>query len=250
MRELLLGFRWQDAVDILLLAVLIYSIINNIRGTRALPMLIGFGMIYALYFLSGQLEIYSVNVILNYVLDWALVLVFVVFQNDIRRALTSVGTGPLRTQRDRQLQNQAVEELVKAVSHLASRRVGALVVLEAEVGLNEYIEVGTRLDAQVSRELVTSIFLPASPIHDGALVIQHGRITAAGCFLPLTSNPNVSKTLGTRHRAAIGLTEETDAVAVVVSEEDGTISLVREGKITRNVDAATLRTTLQKLLLG
>jgi len=143
-----------------------------------------------------------------------------------------------------------VEELIKALTYLASRRVGALVVLQNEVGLNQYIEVGVPLDAQVSKELVTSIFLPGSPIHDGALIIQHGRITAAGCFLPLTTNPNVSKTLGTRHRAAIGLTEETDAAAIVVSEEDGMISLVREGKITRDVDAATLRTTLHRLLLA
>lgn len=250
MKEILLGLRWQDGVDIFLLAIIIYGVINLIRGTRAVPMLIGLGMVYALYFVSGQLEIYSVSVLLNYVLDWSLVLVFIVFQNDIRRALTQVGSGPLRTQRERVQQNQAVEELTKAVAHLGSRRIGALVVLQNEVGLNEYIEVGTRLDAQVSRELVTSIFLPGSPIHDGALIIQRGRITAAGCFLPLTSNPNVSKTLGTRHRAAIGLTEETDAVAVVVSEEDGTISLVLEGKITRNVDAATLRTTLQRLLLA
>jgi uncharacterized protein (TIGR00159 family) len=139
---------------------------------------------------------------------------------------------------------------VKAVTALAARRVGALIVLQNEVGLNEYIEVGTRLDAQVSKELVMSVFLPGSPIHDGALIIQHGRMTAAGCFLPLTTNPAVSKTLGTRHRAAIGLTEETDAVTLVVSEEDGMVSLVREGKITRDVDAAALRTTLQRLLVG
>jgi DNA integrity scanning protein DisA with diadenylate cyclase activity len=123
-------------------------------------------------------------------------------------------------------------------------------VLQNEVGLNEYIEVGTRLDARASKELLTSIFMPGSPIHDGALIIQQGRITAAGCFLPLTTNPAVSKTLGTRHRAAIGLTEETDALAVVVSEEDGTVSLVREGKLTRDVDPPTLRTTLQRLLVG
>jgi uncharacterized protein (TIGR00159 family) len=212
-------------------------------------MLFGLGVVYAIYFFSGQLEIYTVNVLLNYLLDWSLVLVIIVFQNDIRRALTQVGTRPLFSQKDRVAQGQAVEELVKAVSYLAARRVGALIVLQNEVGLNEYIEVGTRLDARVSRELVTSIFLPGSPIHDGALVVQHGRITAAGCFLPLTTNPNVSKTLGTRHRAAIGLTEETDCVAIVVSEEDGTVSLVREGKITRDVDAATLRTTLQRLLV-
>jgi uncharacterized protein (TIGR00159 family) len=250
MKELFLGFRWQDGLDIFLLAIVIYWGINLIRGTRAVPMLIGLGIVYGIYFVSGQLEIYTVNVLLNYLLNWSLVLVIIVFQNDIRRALTQVGTGPLFSQKERIAQSQTVEELVKAVSYLAARRVGALIVLQHEVGLNEYIEVGTRLDAQVSRELVTSIFLPGSPIHDGALVIQHGRITAAGCFLPLTANPNVSKTLGTRHRAAIGLTEETDGVALVVSEEDGTISLVREGKITRDVDAATLRTTLQRLLVG
>jgi DNA integrity scanning protein DisA with diadenylate cyclase activity len=128
--------------------------------------------------------------------------------------------------------------------------VGALIVLQNEVGLNEYIEVGTPLDARVSRELVVSIFLPGSPVHDGALIIQGGRMTAAGCVLPLTSNPNLSRTLGTRHRAAIGLTEETDAVVLVVSEEDGTVSLVHRGRMTRDVDPGTLRVNLQRLLLG
>ena len=250
MKELFTGFRWQDGVDILILAVVIYSGINMIRGTRAVPMLIGLGMVYGIYFASGQLEIYTINVLLQNLLGWSLVLVFIVFQNDIRRALTQVGTGPMFSARDRVAQGQAVEELVKAVTSLAARRVGALIVLQNEVGLNEYIDVGVRLDAQVSKELVTSVFMPSSPIHDGALIIQHGRMTAAGCFLPLTANPTVSKTLGTRHRAAIGLTEETDALALVVSEEDGTVSLVREGKITRDVDATTLRTTLQRLLVG
>jgi diadenylate cyclase len=248
--DVLSGFRWQDAVDILLMAVVIYSVINLIRGTRAVPMLIGLGMLYGVYFVSGRLEIYTINVILQNLLGWSIILVFIVFQNDIRRALTQVGTGPLFSSGERIAQSQAVEELVKGVTSMASRRVGALVVLQNEVGLNEYIEVGTRLDAQVSKELVSSIFMPGSPIHDGALIIQQGRITAAGCFLPLTTNPTVSKTLGTRHRAAIGLTEETDALAIVVSEEDGMVSLVREGKITRDVDAATLRTTLQRLLVG
>jgi uncharacterized protein (TIGR00159 family) len=236
--ELLFSFRWQDGVDIFLLAIGIYSGIQLIRGTRAVPMLIGLGMVYGLYFLTSLFEIYTVEILLNYVLSWSLVLFLIVFQNDIRRLLTQVGTGPLFSPRDRMAQG-----------HLAGRRVGALIVFQNEVGLNEYIEVGTRLDARVSRELVTSIFLPESPIHDGALIVQNGRITAAGCFLPLTTNPNVSKTLGTRHRAAIGLTEETDAMVIVVSEEDGTISLVREGAITRDVDAATLRTTLQRLLI-
>jgi len=248
--DVILNFRWQDALDILLLAVLIYSGINLIRGTRAVPMLIGLGVVYGVYFLSAELEIYTINALLRNLLGWSLVFVFIVFQNDIRRALTQVGTGPLFSPGERIAQSQAVEELVKGATAMASRRVGALIVLQSEVGLNEYIEVGTRLEAQVSKELVSSIFTPGSPIHDGALIIQQGRITAAGCFLPLTTNPAVSKTLGTRHRAAIGLTEETDAVAIVVSEEDGKISLVREGKITRDVDPGTLRTTLQRLLIG
>jgi diadenylate cyclase len=250
MKELFTSFRWQDGLDILVLSVVIYWGLNLIRGTRAVPMLIGLGMVYAIYFLSNVFEVYTLNVLLRNLLGWSLVLVFIVFQDDIRRALTQVGTRPLFSPRERVAQGQAVEELIKALTYLASRRVGALVVLQNEVGLNQYIEVGVPLDAQVSKELVTSIFLPGSPIHDGALIIQHGRITAAGCFLPLTTNPNVSKTLGTRHRAAIGLTEETDGAAIVVSEEDGMISLVREGKITRDVDAATLRTTLHRLLLA
>jgi diadenylate cyclase len=131
---------------------------------------------------------------------------------------------------------------------LASKRIGALIVLQRDVGLNDFVEVGTRLDARVSKELITSIFQPLSPIHDGALIIHKARIIAAGCFLPLTTNPHVSKTLGTRHRAGIGLTEETDALVIVISEEEGAISMVREGRITRNVDAATLRSTLQRLL--
>jgi len=250
MKELFTSFRWQDGLDILVLSVVIYWGLNLIRGTRAVPMLIGLGMVYAIYFLSNVFEVYTLNVLLRNLLGWSLVLVFIVFQDDIRRALTQVGTRPLFSPRERVAQGQAVEELIKALTYLASRRVGALVVLQNEVGLNQYIEVGVPLDAQVSKELVSSIFMPGSPIHDGALIIQQGRITAAGCFLPLTTNPTVSKTLGTRHRAAIGLTEETDALAIVVSEEDGMVSLVREGKITRDVDAATLRTTLQRLLVG
>jgi uncharacterized protein (TIGR00159 family) len=245
-----LGLRWQDAVDIVLLSVVLYAGMNLIRGTRAVPMLIGLLVVYGIYFVSGQLEIYTTHILLQNLLGWSLIFVFIIFQNDIRRALTQVGTGPLFSPADRIAQGQAIEELVKAVTTMAARRIGALIVLQNEVGLNEYIEVGTRLDARASKELLTSIFMPGSPIHDGALIIQQGRITAAGCFLPLTTNPAVSKTLGTRHRAAIGLTEETDALAVVVSEEDGTVSLVREGKITRDVDPPTLRTTLQRLLVG
>ncbi len=173
--------------------------------------------------------------------------IVVLFQNDIRRALTEVGRGSLFGVGERAAYGPVLEEVTKAAVSLAGKRVGALIVLEREIGLNEYIEIGTRLEARVSKELLWSIFSPVAPLHDGAVVIQRGRIAAAGCFLPLTTNPNVSKVLGTRHRAAIGLTEETDAVVVVVSEEEGTISLVREGRITRDVDVGALHTSLHQL---
>ncbi|MBI4515675.1 MAG: TIGR00159 family protein [Deltaproteobacteria bacterium] len=247
MLELLANFRIQDAIDIAIIAFVVYHIIDLIRGTRAAQMLIGLAVVFITYLSSQYFDLYTLNWILDNFLSSFLLLIVVIFQNDIRRALAQVGAGSLFGA-DRRLQHQEVEEVIRSVVALAAKRVGALIVFQREVGLNEYIEVGTRLDARVSRELMLSIFTPSSPIHDGALIIQKGHITAAGCFLPLTTNPNVSKTLGTRHRAAIGLTEETDAVVIVVSEEEGSISMVREGRITRDLDAGTLRATLLKLL--
>jgi diadenylate cyclase len=242
-------FRWQDAVDIGIIAFVSYRVINLIRGTRAAQMLMGLVVVFATYLASQYFGLYTLNWVLDNFLASMILVIVVIFQNDIRRALTQVGSGPSFVGGpDKIAHTQFLEEIVRATSALAAKRTGALLVLEREVGLNEYIEVGTRLDARVSRELIQSIFLTSSPIHDGALIVQKGRITAAGCFLPLTTNPNVSKTLGTRHRAAIGLTEETDAVVIVVSEEEGKISLVREGRITRDLDPGTLRTTLQQLL--
>jgi uncharacterized protein (TIGR00159 family) len=247
MFELVSNLRIQDAVDILIIAYVIYRIIDLIRGTRAVQMLIGLGVVFLIYLSSQSFQLYTLNWILDNFLSSILLVIVVIFQDDIRRALTQVGTRTF-IGRKPQLQQQDLEEVVRAAVALASKRIGGLIVVQREVGLNQYMEVGTHLDAQVSRELIVSIFLPASPIHDGALIIHQGRIIAAGCFLTLTTNPFVSKTLGTRHRAAIGLTEETDAIVVVVSEEEGTISLVREGRITRGMDAGTLRNTLQKLL--
>jgi len=247
MLELLSNFRVQDAIDIAIITFVIYRTIDLIRGTRAVQMLIGLAVVFLTYLSSQYFSLYTLNWILDNFLSSILLVIVVIFQDDIRRALTQVGTRPFFGTEPR-LHGQDLEEIVRAAVSLASKRIGALVVLPRDVGLNQYIEVGTPLDAKVSKELITSIFLPTSPIHDGALIIQHGRIIAAGCFLPLTTNPHVSKTLGTRHRAAIGLTEETDAIVLVISEEEGAISLVREGRITRDVDAGTLRSSLQRLL--
>jgi uncharacterized protein (TIGR00159 family) len=247
MLELVANFRLQDAVDIGIIAFVIYRIIDLIRGTRAARMLVGLFVVFLTYLSSQFFDLYTLNWILDNFLSSVLLVIVVIFQNDIRRALTQVGTRPIFGA-DHRMLGQDLEEIVRAVVALASKRIGGLLVCEREVGLNEYIERGTQLDARISKELILSTFVTSSPIHDGAMVIRKGRITAAGCFLPLTTNPNVSKTLGTRHRAAIGLTEETDAVVIVVSEEDGGISLVTDGRITRGLDAGTLRTTLQKLL--
>lgn len=245
--SLLGDFRWQDVVDMLIISFVVYQLVLLIRGTRAVQMITGFLVLAAVYQGAQFFELYTVNWVLDSIGNVLLIAIVVVFQADIRRMLTQVGTGPLFGRMQRVAHGQAIEEITRAAVLLAGRRIGALVVLARDVGLNEYMEGGTRLDAQVTKELILSIFLPSSPLHDGALVVQHGRIVTAGCFLPLTTNPNVSKTLGTRHRAAIGLTEETDAVVVVVSEEEGKISLVREGRITRDLDAGILRSTLQQL---
>jgi diadenylate cyclase len=247
MTDLFAQLRWRDLLDITLVACGVYWIIHLIRGTRAVQMLLGLVVLILTYLGSQALELYTVNWVLNNFLSSILLVIVVLFQNDIRRALTEMGKGSLFSVKERTVYSEVVEEIVQAAVSLAGKRTGALLVLEREIGLNEYIEGGIRLDARVRKELICSVFVPASPIHDGALVIQKGRIAAAGCFLPLTTDPNVSKTLGTRHRAAIGLTEETDAVVVVVSEEGGSLSLVQGGRISRNLDAVTLHTTLRQL---
>jgi len=249
MLQLLDNFRLQDAIDIGIVAFIIYSLIQLIRGTRAARMLIGLGVVVLIYLSSRLFDLYTVNWILDNFLSSVLLVIVIIFQGDIRRALVQVGSRPVFGS-DNRLAGQDLEEIIRAVVTMASRRIGGLIVFERETGLNEFTEGGTALDAQISKELIQSIFSTASPIHDGALIVRKGRITAAACFLPLTANPTVSKTLGTRHRAAIGITEESDAVVIAVSEEDGGISLVVDGRITRDLDAGTLRSTLQKLLVG
>jgi diadenylate cyclase len=249
MLELLDNFRLQDAVDIGIVAFIIYSLIELIRGTRAARALVGLGVVVLIYLSSQVFDLYTLNWILDNFLSSVLLVIVIIFQHDIRRALVQVGSRPFFGTEHR-LAGQDLEEIIRAVATMATRRIGGLIVFERETGLNEFVEGGTTLDAQITKELILSIFVTASPIHDGALIVRKGRITAAACFLPLTGNPNVSKTFGTRHRAAIGITEESDAVVVAVSEEDGGISLVVDGRITRDLDAGTLRSTLQKLLVG
>jgi diadenylate cyclase len=248
MIEIFTQLRWQDLLDIGIIAFIVYRLIHMMRGTRAIQMVIGLVVVLMVYVGSQTAGLFTLNWVLDNFLGSIILVVIVIFQSDIRRALTQVGTTPLFGGPDRIERGQALEEIVKAVVSMAGKRVGALVVFEREVGLNDYIEVGTPLDARVSRELVESVFLPRSPIHDGALMIRKGRMAAARCFLPLSMDSNLSRELGTRHRAAVGLTEETDAAAVVVSEEQGKISLVVDGKVTQDVDGPRLRSELTRLL--
>jgi len=248
MIEIFTQLRWQDVLDIGIIAFIVYRLIRMMRGTRAMQMVIGLVIVLLVYVGSQQLGLFTLSWVLENFLGSIILVVVVIFQSDIRRALTQVGMAPLFSGPERIEHGQALEEITKAVVSMAGKRVGALIVIEREVGLNDYIEVGTPLDARVSRELVESIFSPRSPIYDGALVIRQGRMAAARCILPLSEDSTLSPELGTRHRAAVGLTEQTDAAAVVVSEENGKISLVVDGKVTQNLDEPQLRGALKRLV--
>ncbi len=243
------NLRWLlDLLDIGIVAFIIYRIILLIKGTRAVQMLLGLAVILIVYVGSQVAGLYTLHWLLDNFLSSIILVIVVLFQNDIRRALIHVGRNPFFADLSYREETEVMEELVQASVNMASKRIGALIVIERETGLKDFLEVGVEIDAKVSSDLITSIFLPYSPIHDGALVIQQGRLKRAGCFLPLSQNPDISKALGTRHRAAIGLTELVDAVAIVVSEETGKISVVVGGRITRDLDSTTLRRVLKRLL--
>jgi uncharacterized protein (TIGR00159 family) len=252
MLELIPQIRWQDVVDIGIITFLVYRALQIVRGSRAMQMIMGLAVILVVYASSRALGLFTLNWILDNFLASIILVIIVIFQSDIRRALTQVGSAPLFGSADRMVQKREdiIGEVVQASVALAEQHVGGLIVIEREVRLNEYMEIGTRLDARVSRELVQSVFLPHSPIHDGALVIQKGRVTAVRCLLPLSTNPNLRKTWGTRHRAALGVTEESDAVAIVISEQEGTVALVVGGNVTENIDGDRLRAALQGLVNG
>ena len=243
------NFRWLlDALDIGLVAFIIYRIILLIKGTRAVQMLLGLAVILFVYVASQIAGLYTLRWLLDNFLSSIILVIVVIFQNDIRRALIHVGRNPFFADLSYKEETEVMEELVKACVNMASKKIGALIVIERETGLKDFLEVGIEIDAKVTSDLISSIFLPYSPIHDGALVIQQGRLQRAGCFLPLSQNPDISKALGTRHRAAIGLTELVDAVAIVVSEETGKISVVVGGRITRDLDSTSLKRVLKRLL--
>ena len=250
MLETFLEIRWIDILDIIIVAFIIYQIMVLVKGTRAQHMLWGLAILIIIYFLSQWSGLVTLRWVLNIFLSSIIIIIIVIFQHDIRRALIQVGRPQLFSGAEKAEKVYEIEEVVKTSFSLAQKEIGAIIVLERNVGLRDYIEVGREIDAKVSHELLTSIFHPSSPIHDGAVIIHGGRITSASCYLPLTTNTHVSKSLGTRHRAAIGLTEETDAVVVVVSEEKGTVSLIVEGVIRQSLEPPDLRESLQRLFVA
>ena len=239
----------RDTVDILLVAAGIYWLLLLIRGTRAIQILVGLIVLIALSLASELFQLAALGMILERFLGSAVLIIVILFQNDIRRALARVGRGFFPSFSAEQ-ELQVVEEIVRAAGALSQRRHGALIVLERESNLGDLIEAGVSVDAQISKELLTSIFQPSSPMHDGAVVIQEGRVSSAGCILPLTLRTDLPEGLGTRHRAAVGITEETDALVVVVSEETAKISVVLGGDMLRGLDAPRLRVVLRDVLGG
>ena len=234
--------------DVLLVATLIYRGLLVIKGTRAAPMLTGLTLIVLLYFLAKPLGLVTLAWILENFLSSLILIVVVIFQDEIRRGLTKVGLQPLYRKEDGRVVEGTIEDLVLVCSRLSELKLGALIVMKREIGLDELVEDAAVLDARFNRKLLLSIFLKDSPLHDGAVLIEGSFIKAAGCLLPLSSNPDLDPNLGTRHRAALGLSERSDAVIIVVSEENGSISLVREGKINRNLDPSVLRDSLLRVL--
>jgi diadenylate cyclase len=245
--EPLPALRWQDAVDILIMAVLFYNLVVLLRGTRAVQMLAGLGFLMAVSFAAGRLGLHAVNWVLQNFLGALVIVVVILFQPELRRALANVGRAPLLRLFDPIKEERVLQEVVRATGALAAKRVGALIALQRETDLRNYVEGGVPLDALASRELLFAVFLPASPVHDGAVLLEGRRLSQAGCVLPLSQKVDLPKELGTRHRAALGLAEETDAAVIVVSEETGAITLAVDGELRRNLDQAELGRQLDRL---
>jgi diadenylate cyclase len=246
MMQLFTHLRWQDFLDIILVAVIIYQVILLLKGTQALQVLAGMFIVFLVYLGARSLGLFTLEWLLDGVVRSFLLIVIILFQAEIRRVLSRVGRRAfLPTYAAEPL---ILDEISEAVDTLASQRLGALIVLERHASLADYLEGAVKVDALITRELLVSIFWPHNPTHDGAVIIQGERIVAAGCTLPLSANPNLDPTLGTRHRAAVGLSELTDALVIVVSETTGQISLAQGGRLARDLSRVQLRQALHQIL--
>src|SRR5205085_4691196 len=238
----------RNIIDIALVFVIVYVVLKLLRGTRAVPTVVGLILLGLLYWLASSEELLTLEFVLRYAVVYIGFAIIVLFQSEIRQALMYFANRlrfPILKRQRGQFGGSVYDELVLAVTTLASEKTGALIVIERNIGLRNFIDAGVQVDARISYDLLVTIFNPSTPLHDGAIVIQKERLAAASVFLPLTKNPTVSRELGTRHRAAIGITEGSDAISVVVSEETGLITYVEAGDVRRNLDTNQLR----KLLL-
>jgi diadenylate cyclase len=236
--------RFRDLVDMVLVWIVVFRVLILIRHTGTVQMLSGLGILAIAYLISIWFELFTFNWILEKFFNNLFLIVVILFQGEIRRALAQIGSNPFFTGASHVQETHIIEELAKGAVAIAQTGHGALIVIEREINLEYFIEVGTEIDSAVSSELLNSIFLPGSPLHDGAVIVRSGRLFAAGCFLPLSKNPALDKNLGTRHRAAFGLTEETDALVIVVSEENKSVGIVEGGQMLTDLDHALLRKNL------
>lgn len=239
----------RDVIDLVIVTLGIYWLLLLIRGTRAVQILVGLVVLIVLFLASELFQFATLGLILDNMFTSAVLIIIVLFQHDIRRALARVGRGFFPSTSAEQ-QFQVVEEVVRATQALVQARSGALILFERETALADQVEAAVAIDAEVSKELIVALFLRGGPLHDGAAIIEHGRLSSAGSILPLTRATELPEGLGTRHRAAVGITEETDAVAVIVSEETGRISLAMSGELLRGIDGPRLRVVLREILRG
>lgn len=249
------GVGFFDIVDIIILAFIIYKVIEFCRESRAKTLIKGIFLVFAMYILSGWLDMLGINWLLEKVVNYALVILVIIFQPELRRMLERVGHSSFgifgkNNAGVEQSTIQCIDNVCKAVSSMSEEKIGALIVFENNTPLGDIINTGTVIDAEASVPIVCNVFFPKSPLHDGAMVIKDGRIEAAGCILPLTSNADIAQDLGTRHRAAIGMSENSDAITVVVSEETGVISLTNNGVMKRDFNAQSLRQELYTIFVA
>lgn len=238
----------RNVIDIVLVFIIVYVVLKLLRGTRAVPTVVGMMLLGLLYWVAYTEGLSTLEFVLRYAVVYIGIAIIVLFQSEIRQALIFFASRlrfPLMKRQRGQFGGSVYDEIVLAVTTLASEKTGALIVIERNIGLRNFIDAGVQLDARLSYDLLVTIFNPATPLHDGAVIVQNEKLAAASVFLPLTKNPEISRELGTRHRAAIGITEGSDAISLVVSEETGLITYVEAGQVRRNLDTTTLR----KLLL-
>ena len=248
LKDIFFNIRIRDIIDILIVAIAFYKLFMLIRETRAEQLTKGIFALFIFTKISQWLELFTINWLLKQIMTVGTLAILIVFQPELRRALEYIGRSRFFTKSFVEIKDESltmvVNEIVEAAASLSRQKIGALIVIERKTGLSEIVETGTKIDGQVSSDLLINIFIPNTPLHDGAVIIKEDKIKAAGCFLPLTDNMSLSRELGTRHRAALGISEKSDSLAIVVSEETGAISVAENGSIARYLDTKTLEQIL------